>query len=124
MSMNAWMNPLGTETLLDGTAYVIFRKQSNIPKPTETWVVVDENPNTINDGWFVVRPNLPNVWYDVPASYHNNAGGLSFADGHAEIKKWTDKNVLAQLAANPGATRRDPNSTDLPWLSERTTTKQ
>jgi len=27
---------------------------------------------------------------DYPASYHNFAGGFSFADGHAEIRKWLD----------------------------------
>ena len=28
--------------------------------------------------------------WDLPASYHNGAGGLSFADGHQEIKRWLD----------------------------------
>src|SRR2546426_7399595 len=28
---------------------------------------------------------------DFPASYHNKAGGLSFADGHAEIHRWRDR---------------------------------
>jgi hypothetical protein len=33
---------------------------------------------------------------DIPASYHNNAGGISFADGNAEIRKWHDPTVTAQ----------------------------
>jgi prepilin-type N-terminal cleavage/methylation domain-containing protein/prepilin-type processing-associated H-X9-DG protein len=118
MSMNAWMNPISDETQLDVVNYVAFRKQSHIRRTTETWVTIDENPNSINDGWFLVRPNVPNVWRDVPAVYHNKAGGLSFADGHAEIKRWSDGAVLAQ---SPSFTRRDPNSTDLGWLIERTT---
>jgi len=117
MSMNAWMNPIDSEGQLD-PRYVIFRKQTQIRKPTETWVTIDENPNSINDGWFLVKPNSANTWRDVPASYHNNAGGLSFADGHAEIKKWTDKSVLAQSSS---IARRDRNSDDLDWLIQRTT---
>jgi prepilin-type N-terminal cleavage/methylation domain-containing protein/prepilin-type processing-associated H-X9-DG protein len=123
MSMNAWMNPANsgeTEALLTGN-FVRFRKQTSIRRPTETWVLIDENPNTINDGWFVVRASLRNAWYDVPASYHNNAGGLSFADGHAEIKKWSDKGVLVQASENPGTLRKDPGSDDLWWLIDRTT---
>ena len=83
-------------------------------------MTIDENPKTINDGWFLVRPNVPMIWRDVPATYHNNAGGISFADGHAEIKRWRDSSVLAQA---PSFSRRDPNSTDLDWLIERTTTR-
>jgi len=121
MSMNAWMNPIKLEGVLDPNWGTIFRKQTAIRNPTDTWVAIDENPNTINDGWFAVKPNSPNVWYDVPATYHNDAGGLSFADGHAEIKKWTDKSVLAQKASSPGSTFRDGGSDDLPWLIWHTT---
>lgn len=120
MSMNAWMNPISDETQLDVDNYVVFRKQTQITQPSTTWVTIDENPNSINDGWFLVRPNVPNVWRDVPAAYHNNAGGLSFADSHAEIKKWRDKSVVSQAGS---FARKDPNSTDLDWLIERTTIK-
>lgn len=120
MSMNAWMNPINLESLLQDETYTVFRKQTSIRKPSDTWVVIDENPNTINDGWFVERPNLPNVWYDIPASYHNKAGGLSFADGHAEIRKWSDKSVLSQPSDNPGLLRAARDG-DLAWLLRRTT---
>jgi prepilin-type N-terminal cleavage/methylation domain-containing protein/prepilin-type processing-associated H-X9-DG protein len=120
MSMNAWMNPISTESQLDDANYVVFRRQSNIRTPAQTWVTIDENPKTINDGWFLVRPNVPNVWRDIPAAYHNNAGGMSFADGHAEIKKWKDSSVVSQAGSYA---RKDPNSKDLDWLIERTTTK-
>lgn len=115
MSMNAWMNPINTENLLNNN-YIIFRKQSDIKRPVDTWVTIDENPSTINDGWFVVKPEEPGKWYDAPASYHGGAGALSFADGHSERRKWRDKNVLANNAKNQ---RADGN--DLPWLIERTT---
>ncbi len=120
MSMNAWMNPISSEGQLDDVNYTVFRRQSNIRTPAQTWVTIDENPKTINDGWFLVRPNVPNVWRDIPAAYHNRAGGMSFADGHAEIKKWTDGSVVSQAGSYA---RKDPNSKDLDWLIERSTTK-
>ena len=124
MSMNCWMNPIRDWNSIKGYsgtgALRVFRKQSNINKPTPSscWVLIDENPLSINDGWFVCDPKNATSWPDVPASYHNGAGGLSFADGHAEIKKWKDKTVL-NLSA-PGAAK-DPTSTDLQWLQDRTT---
>jgi prepilin-type processing-associated H-X9-DG protein len=29
-------------------------------------------------------------WTDLPASYHDGACGIGFADGHGEIHKWKD----------------------------------
>ena len=126
MSMNAWMNSIrswnniigyaGTQRLRD------FRKQGEIiaPSPSQCWVFIDENPNSINDGWFVCDPNNLNLWYDIPATYHNGAGGLSFADGHCEIKKWRDANILKAKGVNQP---KDPGVADLAWLQERSTSK-
>jgi len=126
MSMNAWMNPLRNESVEYGPAltsppYTIFRKQNSIRNPSQTWVAIDENPKIINDGWFLVRMNTTSQWRDVPASYHNRAGSLSFSDGHAEIKRWTDTGLLNAPAVSM---RKDPASSDLNWLQERTTVAQ
>lgn len=116
MSMNAWMDPISPWN----TKMRTFIKQSDIvaPTPVNCWVFIDENPWSINDGFFACDPSVPNAWTDIPATYHNNAGGLSFADGHAEIRKWTDVNLLS--ARNVGCPK-DPNSPDLTWLEDRTT---
>ncbi len=131
MSMNAWMNPLPGQSWNSVKGYAganelrIFRKQTDIvlPGPSLCWVLIDENPFSINDGWFVCDPNAPNTWYDVPASYHNGAGGISYADGHSEIKKWRDKNVLG-LASVPAQLQKDPVSADLGWLQQRTSSRR
>ena len=131
MSMNCWMNPLPGQSWNSVKGYSgenalrDFRKQSDIsrPGPALCWVMIDENPFSINDGWFVCDPNSPNTWYDVPASYHNGAGGLSYADGHSEIKKWKDKNVLG-LSSVPAQLAKDPASSDLTWLQERSTSRR
>lgn len=123
MAMNSWLNPLAGST--GGTSGRIFRKQTDINShaggPVKLFVLVDENPNTINDGYFLIYPNQgtvnPTTWTDVPASYHNKACGFSFADGHAEIKKWRDKNLIAAADIN---TPVDPNyKADLIWMIER-----
>jgi prepilin-type N-terminal cleavage/methylation domain-containing protein/prepilin-type processing-associated H-X9-DG protein len=90
LSMSCFMNPLPGETRAMGKTY---RKQSDfILGPAMTWVTIDENPASINDGWFVHESKTS--WVDYPASYHNNSGGLSFADGHSEIKKWRSPALL------------------------------
>jgi prepilin-type N-terminal cleavage/methylation domain-containing protein/prepilin-type processing-associated H-X9-DG protein len=69
------------------TQYKLWLKQAQVPKPAKTWLFLDEHPDSINDGYFVNNDNAGS-WQDIPASYHNGACGFSFADGHAEIKKW------------------------------------
>lgn len=78
----------------------------------------DENPTSINDGWFVCDPSSAS-WVDIPATYHNAANGFAFADGHSEIKRWRDPAILPRTAAI-GVTPRD-GGRDLKWLKERTT---
>ena len=117
MSMNAWMNPINAWGA-DSKTVTNFRKLGGILRPSETWVTIDENPASINDGWFVCDPANA-AWVDIPATYHNNAGGLTFSDGHAEIKKWKDASILGQKA-DIGATPKD-GKVDLRWLSARST---
>jgi prepilin-type N-terminal cleavage/methylation domain-containing protein/prepilin-type processing-associated H-X9-DG protein len=131
VSMNCCMAPICppvTPNAIDGnynTASIVsvFYKDTDFtqPGPSMTWVLIDENEDTINDTLFEVGPAAPNHWQDSPATRHGNAGGLSFADGHAEIKKWTDKNVLH---AKANSFNYDPNSGDWAWLSQRTTVKR
>jgi len=77
--------------------YHVFRKLSDIQAMghSEGFVFIDEHPDSINFGDLAVAMNdglPPQRIYiiDYPASTHNGAGGLSFADGHAEIHKWVD----------------------------------
>jgi prepilin-type N-terminal cleavage/methylation domain-containing protein/prepilin-type processing-associated H-X9-DG protein len=129
MSMNCWMNPArgGSWNTFRGYSGAMalreYRKQTDIikPGPANCWVTVDENPYSINDGWFVCDPNQPALWVDCPASYHNGACGFGFADGHAEIKKWRDQNLIN--ARNNNIPRDNNFPADLQWLQDRTTSK-
>jgi prepilin-type processing-associated H-X9-DG protein len=59
---------------------------------------------------------------DCPAHYHVNACGLSFCDGHAQIRRWTDPVVLdwqRTASLSPYGTR----TPDLRWLLDRTSAR-
>lgn len=127
MSMNCWLNPIKDWNTIKGyngsTALRVYPKLASltVPGPTKTFVFIDENPYTIDDGFFVCDPNQPDHWVNAPATYHAGGGCLSFADGHAEIKIWKDSKVLS-TKANDFAS--DPNSPDLIWLQERSTARR
>jgi prepilin-type N-terminal cleavage/methylation domain-containing protein len=121
-SANGWMNPTAS-TAGDGYLhpmylYMVFRKQSDILKPSNTYLMLEESPGTINDDFFVENPDSPKQWTDMPASYHDRSSMLQFADGHAQNRKWTDKSVVNQAGIDSPA---DPGSGDLTWLLSVTT---
>ena len=58
-----------------------------IPGAAQTWVYVDEHPDSINDAGCFPPDSATNI-PDAPATYHNGAAGFAFADGHSEIHKW------------------------------------
>jgi len=83
--------------------YRQFLKQEEIPQPAQTWVTLDEHPDSINDGFFIVGldGNInASGWGDTPASYHGGACGFSFADGHAEIHKWRSSTSIYPVTFN------------------------
>jgi prepilin-type processing-associated H-X9-DG protein len=110
--------------------YVTFGKLSSFlnPGPANTWVIMDENPLTINDSLLAVampaNNDLANTkLVDYPASNHGLGAGLSFADGHSEIHKWIDpRTYTPPPTATPGivGSAPCPNNPDVIWLSQRT----
>jgi prepilin-type N-terminal cleavage/methylation domain-containing protein/prepilin-type processing-associated H-X9-DG protein len=78
------------------------------PGPNRAAVFIDENEKSIQQSAFGI--NAPDsltmfngplwTWVSFPATRHNNAGVLSFADGHVEAWRWREGNTLhiAQLS--------------------------
>ncbi|MFO1500840.1 MAG: type II secretion system protein [Verrucomicrobiota bacterium] len=61
---------------------------------TELIVLLDEHPDSINDGyWIATLSGYGGLygWCDLPATTHNGACGFAFLDGHSQIKRWTGK---------------------------------
>ena len=133
MSMDSWMGMnQGVYTWFgDKVGNKFFRKYLKLsdivdPGPSMAWVLLDEHPDSMNDGFFVVdmrgypdpkQAKLP----DFPASYHNKAGGLAFADGHSEIRRWRDSRTMPPVRHQTVQTVDQSNNPDVIWLWERTT---
>ena len=110
----------------------MFLQESDLVAPADTWVFVDEHPDSINDGFFC--PNMsvaPLRWSDPPAStelpdgpasYHNGACGFAFADGHSEIKKWRDSRTKPPVRrAAWNARYGQSRNPDIAWLWSKST---
>jgi prepilin-type N-terminal cleavage/methylation domain-containing protein/prepilin-type processing-associated H-X9-DG protein len=102
-----------------------YQKMTDIknPPPVRLWVFVDEHPDSINDGWTIMNVTDPNRWVDLPASYHNGACGISFADGHAEIKKWIESSTRQPVTQKQFNGVSAPKSRDIQWIIERSSAK-
>ena len=120
MSMNGYLNPI-VDKIMTSTAplnqsYQIFRKTGDLSTigPVNCFVLLDENPWSINDGWFCTDINVG--WVDKPATYHNNACGFSFADGHCEIHKWRDGALINYNGPLNTGVAATPGIGDIAWL--------
>jgi len=99
--------------------YRTYGKMSDLnrPGPANTWVIIDEDALSVNDGGFGVGMRQAE-WIDWPGTYHNNAAGIAFADGHSEIHKWLDPRTKV---ANGNVRRKAvPGSVDWEWITKRT----
>ena len=109
--------------------YKVFLKSPdlNFPGPSNLYVLLDEHPDSINAGGFanqmVQNLNTARI-IDYPASYHNGAAGLSFADGHAEIKKWSHADTVQPITfQRMQLDVSSPGNVDMKWLADRTTVR-
>ncbi len=107
------------------TTYRTYGKTSAMtkPGPSMTWIIMDENPQTINDGSIAI--SMAQVIVDYPANSHNGGAGLSYADGHAEVHKWSDafaNPTLSGATGGPGgpAAPAPFPCQDLAYLQPRT----
>jgi len=88
------------------------------PGPSDIYILLDEHENSINDSHFFPFSTLNgysrNPWLDAPSGRHGNAGGLSFADGHSEIRKWKTAGLSKVMKNGDGSTPRP--YPDLPFI--------
>jgi len=105
--------------------YVQFFRITDIPRPSEIFVFVEEHPDSLNDGYFLNR-FYEDHWIDLPSSDHNGAAPFAFADGHAQLHRWVNAstqqppqpdvvNFPLALAAN--------QTDDLDWVLSKTSLK-
>ncbi len=102
--------------------YGTYGKTSDFHRvsPSDIFLMVDENPYSINDACLAVSAGLPKI-IDYPASFHNNACGFSFCDGHAEVHKWRGTSMQLHGEAPAGGTTVAANDPDWNWLVAHST---
>src|SRR6185369_16293345 len=106
----------------------VYSKMQDIqnPGPSRSWVFMDEREDKVNYGNAYVDmrgyPSTPGALqfhFDYPGNYHNRACGFSFADGHAEIKKWLDGRTTPPIVKdgvwNAAPIVASPNNVDIMW---------
>ena len=141
ISMMIWLGGFGGRLTASSSPGVIsppwrvYMSLNDIidPGPGRTLLFWDQREDSINWGNFFVDmigfPEAPGsvmISGDYPASYHNRAGGLSFVDGHAEIKRWLDPRTTPPIRKNANSLQTaiaSPNNKDMIWLQERATRK-
>ncbi len=124
ISMNGNMN--GSVNWSFDKDYYYYRRLFEIvdPSPSKAWVFIDEREESIDDGFFLVflsqKFGAANQWGNLPAIYHNAAAGLSFVDGHSEIRKWLDPATRSKIpqGQRPAGAYMAPR--DVPWIQART----
>jgi prepilin-type N-terminal cleavage/methylation domain-containing protein/prepilin-type processing-associated H-X9-DG protein len=96
------------------------------PSPADLWVLIDEHPDSINDPGLAVECQLTGAsaeLIDIPASYHNGAAGIAFADGHSEIHKWLDPRTILPITGKSRtsvSSSASPNNPDVAYLQFHT----
>ncbi len=83
------------------SGYQLFKKVTDLGciGVSKAWIFCDESMYTLNDGYLQcnLKPSGSPGYPDVPAAYHGSGNCFSFADGHAEYKRWR------YVAADPNA---------------------
>ena len=109
----------------DSTSWYVANKSSDFHSPgaSDVWVFSDEHPDSIDDA-IMYTANYPvNEFIELPGCQHGGACGLSFADGHALIYKWTGPTMRARENVTYGSDQRiscpltDP---DMLYLAQHT----
>ncbi|HWD91944.1 MAG TPA: prepilin-type N-terminal cleavage/methylation domain-containing protein [Verrucomicrobiae bacterium] len=110
ISMNCYVGWNAASRISQGGGiFETYMKVNLVTHPDSIFITIDEDQNTINDGYFanVAAPSMASVTKlnDCPATYHGGASGMSFADGHAELHKWRGLNSgkAIQAAADLGS---------------------
>ena len=120
-SKNDWLNAITRKQ------YSVFHKLTDINRmgPANAYVMIDEHPDSINFGDFAVAmndgaPDSAVMMIDVPASYHNGAAGISFADGHVEIHRWLDARTRPPITGHfmVSSVQSSPGNRDMRYLSD------
>ena len=138
-SMNCFFGATTPTYTKDGNAfhdaYRQFYKSGSVPSPSNLYVLLEEHPDSINDGYFQndaepdptkwKNDNGSQYWNDIPGSNHAGSIGVAFADGHSEVHKWKSSVCtiypVKMQPLKPTSFTKDPAAAyqDAKWLAQR-----
>jgi prepilin-type N-terminal cleavage/methylation domain-containing protein len=111
ISMNSFMggtsfgaNPQWVATSPGGGQdpnWPVYVKENEIRQPAATWVLADEDQESINDGMLLVDVGGSAQFLDLPARTHVFGYGINFSDGHAEIYTLKDPKSRTWKPSDP-----------------------
>jgi len=107
------------------TQWYVAKKTTDFhsPGPTDAWVFTDEHPDSVDDALLYTANYPVTKFTELPGNQHGGACGISFADGHSEIHKWTDSLVNTYRKVSFTVVQQVPCSIsdrDMVWLALHT----
>lgn len=136
-SMNAMAGNVGKYLSngenINNPNYQQYLKISQILRPSDIYIFLDEHPDSIDDGYFLNKdssvssypvvsdqsaPASGQEWLHLPASYHNKNAAFSFADAHCEFHRWVDPETVRSIQPNTPFLPVEVTSegTDFQWM--------
>jgi prepilin-type N-terminal cleavage/methylation domain-containing protein/prepilin-type processing-associated H-X9-DG protein len=126
-AMNGYMNLVGVvSNVVESSNQRVYYKVSQIESPSERFVFMEGNPQSLCCPAFMVHPPddpfASLFFFHFPGFFHNRGAVTTFADGHAERKRWRDPRTMQTLSDMETlfdlAERPSPRNPDLRWLQE------
>jgi len=111
-SMNGWMGSRYMALEFQPGGFRTFLRDSELATagPALLWVFIDEHENSIDDGWFLVTMDDTRPFASFPATRHDRAYDLCFADAHVATSKLLDPRSLF------GAASPQYSALNLDWI--------
>lgn len=111
--------PLETEANISQVGQVQY--------PSQTFVLIDEHEDSIDDAHFKVWFQPDPRWVNMPSDRHGKAAAASFVDGHTELLRWNwpksfaDKRDFFKAAVNEHDLKdlRKLQRLAYPWLDPK-----
>ncbi len=107
------------------TEVTVIKRFSDIqePAPSKMFVFIDQHPDFVSDPHFhmTLAAGGQSMFLDVPSANHGGSGTLTYADGHAERRKWVDQRTKPEVKYRNSSALSlpSPNNEDIAWLQER-----
>ncbi len=126
--MNGFFNPVGeVKDNLEPSMNKVYYRVNEIEAPSERLLFVEGNSQSLCCPAFMIDPAGSQSFFHLPSTVHGGGAVLSYADGHADLKKWRDPRTVVSRP-NDGLFEishvSSPRNPDLLWLQEHASARK